>query len=48
MALVLLRRLVRLSDLLHIRQIGGVTNEHVTVERIEVFDLIFNNIFYIA
>ena len=48
MALVLLRCLVCLSDLMRVRHVGSVTNEHVSVERIEVFDLTFNNVLNIT
>ena len=47
MALVLLRRLVTLSDLISVRKIALASLKHVRVERIEVFDLTFNNVFHI-
>ena len=47
MALVLFRCLVCLSYLMSVRHVGSVTNEHVRVERIEVFDLTFNDFLHI-
>ena len=48
MALVFFRCLEYLSDLMRVRHVGSVTNEHVRVERIEVFYLTFDNFLHIV